>query len=172
MVVAVAGLVAGATTAALPALHVQAATCYWPGYDKDSQGDPFQDGVQPTANSDTNVCYGGLPGYQGDDGHVYFQYYYAVGLNCNNCSNSSEQDIVVHARGWVCGNLTYTYGPTHWSTANSVESPWNNMGHEGDYGNDFCGDQHDFTVKVTAWDGATWSTYLNEDGEGCDVCQR
>jgi hypothetical protein len=167
VVAAAACLIAGATTAALPVLHVQATTCIWPGYYKDASGDTFQDGIQPTANSDTNTCDGGTPGYQGDDGHVYFQWYYAVGLPCGGCSNSSEQDITVTARSWQCGNLAYDNGPVHWSTANSLTTAWYSMGNEGDYGKDFCGDQHDFSVKVTAWDGETWSTYLNEEDEGC-----
>jgi hypothetical protein len=88
-------------------------------------------------------------------------------MPCNGCSNSSEQNVNVQGRGWVCGKLTYTYGPTDWSSANTVTSPWYNMGNSGDVGHDFCGDQHDWTVKVTAWDGETWSSYLNEDNEGC-----
>jgi len=169
VVAASASVIAGAGAFAISAMRVQASTCGWPGYQNHAAGNTFNDGVQPEAQSDVNECDGGLPGYAGDDGHWYDQYYYGVTLGCNGCSNSSEQDIKVSARGWVCGKLVYTNGPADWSTSNSWETPWYNMGsNSGGVGESFCGPQHDWTVKITAWDGETWSTYLNEDNEGCN----
>lgn len=165
---AIASLVAGTTAFMLPMMRAQAGTCAWPGYENHAQGNTFNDGLQPGAQSDVNTCDGGLPGSQGDNGRWYDQYYYGVTLSCNGCSNSSEQDVKVTGRGWVCGKLKYTYGPADWSTTNSVQSPWYDMGsNSGGVNDTFCGAQHDWSVKVTAWDGETWSTYLNEEHDSC-----